>query len=805
LGALGLGFVGVSPWFGLILFIVAALFLAWDPRPSLAPGFHAKQDWEPWFLAALMLAAAWVRLYDLAGLPHTAHGHEGEMVSRLLSLRQEPYTPHIADPNINWPSLIFYQALASISAFGWNPAAYRLPGALWGCLALPLFYGCARRFMGPLAAAGATVLFACDQQSLVQSRNLFPGILNTVGLLGSLLFLWRAVDKGRLREAAIAGFFTALALWGYMPGRLVPLLVLLWLGFLAWGLPAAQRGERPWGRLAALWFLSALLLYLPVLVFALRHPDQFWGYLRVANPNAGKGPLAYLRTLWDQWPDYARMFHLRGDSDPGTQIPGRPTLDFASRILFPLGAFYLLLRRPGARRAFLWPWLLLGLVPALLGGGGFAHPTTRRAVLAMPAVFLMVGVALDRLLIGFASLPRALVRPAMGLVLALCLAGAGASLHSYFFEYFADPGVQAQVDSVNPALYELAQAYPGDALCFSAFFQGGVYQKSQPFYFPVRPIHALDDPDGLLSLDPEPHSLVLLDGLYGDAQPLGEALWPRSPWLVGAAGPRWREALVTKDPFSPQAFYVGWRVDEDSITALQGLKDANPPDPALRPGSVELKGGFEVPGGAGRVLCMAPRGLLLRVDGRAVSAGRPLDLAVGYHQFSVAGHGSAPDQSRVRVSAASTELPLTALDWPYGMLESLWRGETEGPGAPVQTRRLLLPAYRYQADFPLPDPFCASIRGILSAPADGSYRFSLPDWCRGTLLVDGQPAFSADQDRRTSFGHALPWKAGSAHSLEFRLGPMRAAEPERGFQILWIPPGSEDWEPLDPKDIRPAF
>ena len=131
------------------------------------------------------------RAVRLAGRLHRRVGRLLELVGRARS------TPRATTCcRCCWPRP------ASCSALG----ALLKVNVLFGAMALFVFFGLARRVVGPVWALVAMSTLAVSLPMIYVSRDTFSEPLALLYLMGGLLLLHRAIAYGRLRDFALAGF-----------------------------------------------------------------------------------------------------------------------------------------------------------------------------------------------------------------------------------------------------------------------------------------------------------------------------------------------------------------------------------------------------------------------------------------------------------------------------------------------------------------------------------------------------------------------------------------------------------------------
>ncbi len=180
--------------------------------------------------AALLVVTAYAliaRLWRLGQAPDTLNTDELVALRLVASiLRGHGPGPLALDEN-GQPALGGYIQALSMRAFGDSAWALRLPAALLGALAVPLFYLVARRLTRPWPALGASALFAASVYNLSLARS---GWINDYALPAELIAIWAILEASRRRQTALlcaSALACAAAGYGYAPFRLLP------VGFVA--------------------------------------------------------------------------------------------------------------------------------------------------------------------------------------------------------------------------------------------------------------------------------------------------------------------------------------------------------------------------------------------------------------------------------------------------------------------------------------------------------------------------------------------------------------------------------------------
>jgi hypothetical protein len=814
LGLAAMGLVQLMPPLAFWLFVAAGLALAvsawglpwatgmglWRPSPA------ARRPWEIPFFAALVVLTVLPRVLSLNDLPAGAGGHEGEMVGQMLQMddSRDLYI-HIQDGDINWPSLLFYQGLGLSKVFGLQPKAYRLSSALWGILAVLAFYFLLRALFSPEAAAGASLMFAGSFYHLVLSRIFFPGTVLNFSVIVAFAFLIESFRRRSPLWAGLAGAAAGLSLWGFIPGRGVPAIFVVWLLFVAVFLREQRPTRGQW-----LAFLGVLFVVCsPIIYYALRWPQFYWTYVTNQNPNRGQGLLSYLHTLITESGPYFKAFHLQGDVDAGMSPPGQPMLDNVAAWLFPIGLFAALAYFWRPVNAFLIGLFLAGIMPAVLGAG-FAHPTTRRMVLAWPAVFMMIALV-------FETVRRSVNaagdrRRDLWLGLAFVTLGAlsyARNVQNYFCDFYTDPEVVAHIAHDDYRIYRAHREDPGSDMVTSPIFQGVVWG----FYFPRVSSTLVYEPEDLLRLDTDHAVDIYLDPLYEGAADFIRTAVP-SAKVDDEASPYYPDVQVSRDPMAPQWLFTRIRIPAGGLAAARGMDLDGRRSDVFGPGFAGDVLGRRI---ALRATLVAPRkpstarlllawpGFRAKLDSRPLGFGEPIQLEGGVHELSLEGRVPAGATGALPLSleldGQATRPLLYPLRWPYGVVATFFTGSRAWKTAPRFSRRFAVSSYRFHDLGEVFLPFSIRLRALLVPTVSGDYRLATSQWGQLRVMADGRQVFD-DLPGETQTAEVLRLTAGKPVSLDMYHEGFPGGSLNRAFQLLWRKPGSSDPEAVPSTDLE---
>ena len=257
-----------------------------EPRPLGVPGRK-----EIWALGAILVLGAVLRIYDLGGYPacvdlDTAmNGRISQtLFAELLRGEVTPVLQRWAQGN---ETAFLYVQGAFIKLFGVSVASLRLPSAMVGVLTLAVIFLLGRQLYSSHAGLAAAFLTAISPWHIDISRSPKRPVLTPlfVGLV--LYFLCRALQSApsrrSLRDFIICGVMVGLGLHGYEVFRLVPLavtVILIWVRF--------RQGHLKKGLVElAVVGVWAMIMTLPIIVFALQHPGIYFHHVTSASAVGG--------------------------------------------------------------------------------------------------------------------------------------------------------------------------------------------------------------------------------------------------------------------------------------------------------------------------------------------------------------------------------------------------------------------------------------------------------------------------------------------------------------------------------------
>jgi hypothetical protein len=241
--------------------------IAFTPRtPDLAqPDSRPLQRWEITLLVITFIVAVLIRGINLGSEPYILDQDEAMFAQEGAYIRLEKFLTTPFEPGIHsWPRIHQSMIGLAVALLGPTLAAARLPSMLMGALSVPALYLLGREFGGRRIGLIAT-LFTLSWTFQVQFSRL---ALNQPGdpLFATLAFyfLLRGLRRGAVLDYVLCGFALGLAQLYYLAGRLMPFLMIAYVGFLF-------IRQRP--LIMKQW---RLLLLIPIAAFVLLIPHHFY-------------------------------------------------------------------------------------------------------------------------------------------------------------------------------------------------------------------------------------------------------------------------------------------------------------------------------------------------------------------------------------------------------------------------------------------------------------------------------------------------------------------------------------------------
>jgi len=343
--------------------------------------------------------AIFFRFYQLADMPPGILGDESLNGLQAMRVLQGEEHPLFFDVEFGKQPMHIYLEAVSFYFLGASEFAVRAVSAVVGVVTVALLYLLVRDLFSSAAknpgrlALLASLWLAVSYWHVIYSRfGAEPVLMPFFAVLVSLL-LCRSIHSRHGAYFVLTGFFLGLAAYGYQSVGFLALFALLFLGYHSLIDGGFVRTNLTG---IIMLFFIALLVFLPLGLYALKHPDAFFRRtveVSIFNPevNEGSAPRAFLISTAKT----IGMYSFLGDPDLARNPAGRPILDALSSAFLVAGIAIVFLRYRQAPYFLVVLWLVTMSLP-----GAFTAkeiPNYNRTVGAVPAVCILVAIGMDAL------------------------------------------------------------------------------------------------------------------------------------------------------------------------------------------------------------------------------------------------------------------------------------------------------------------------------------------------------------------------------------------------------------------------
>ncbi|MGD9001654.1 MAG: glycosyltransferase family 39 protein [Anaerolineae bacterium] len=356
-------------------------------------------NWRWAFVVVLLLLAWGLRLCCLEEVPPGWRDDELINIHALSSQLLEGHFP-IYYLGASGHEPLYHHLHAAVHAVvGFNVLSGHILSVFFGMLSIALTYSVARQLFptDPATAALAAMTLATSFWSLMYSRTAVRHISLPPLALTTLYTFWRQTKatKATVWGWGLVGLLLGATLYTYTASRLLPVLLAIFIGYLA--LFHRERFRGQWRGFAVASVVVALSA--APLAFAIvqgRTVSAIEGIGADARVTELAGPLRDLRSgnLRPVLTSIAKtlgMFHATGDPEWLYNISGRPVFNLLGGILLWAGVALCLCRWRQPRYFLLLTWLGLGLSPAFVST---PPASLGHTILAQPVAYILSAVAL---------------------------------------------------------------------------------------------------------------------------------------------------------------------------------------------------------------------------------------------------------------------------------------------------------------------------------------------------------------------------------------------------------------------------
>ncbi len=335
-------------------------------------------------VVVLVAATVFFRLYRIADVPlgiNNDAAWEGSAARSILQGNWKDFVPYAAQ----WHGepIIRLTVVALTPLIGNTTTTIKTASALWGILLIPLLYIFLRKLYPRTISFLAAWLVATSGWHIVMSRSGWRAI--TVPTVTTLIFLciYLAITTKRRWWFVASGAATALILYTYDAGRIIPVVVCAGLGAAL----LFRRSFRKKYRSSMLIFVACFLFCsAPMIIYGMTNWNILIGrttYLLVTQQMAHTHSLT---PLIQNIIATAGLFVWRGNGNDF--FINNPLLDPPALFLFPFSFVIVIveaIRHKDRRLWFMLGWFFVSLLPAIL-----STPNGNRAIGAIPTVYFFI-------------------------------------------------------------------------------------------------------------------------------------------------------------------------------------------------------------------------------------------------------------------------------------------------------------------------------------------------------------------------------------------------------------------------------
>jgi hypothetical protein len=406
--------MSLAAWgFGLLLFLLAF-------TPSDAPRrayrglmwLSTAHRREALILLALSVLAIALRTVNLGGVPAILAGDEAAMGLEAVKVLDGRQVNPFSTGWTSHPTLYFYNLALFLKLAGQSVAGLRLASALAGAFTVPITYLIARRSAGRTTATISALFLAGYHVHVHYSRLALNNVWAPLAAAATFLCLWEGLRSRQGWLFALGGVAMGLGQYTYFGARLIPIVVLVWLFFLAVTDGAGARSDHA-GHLRSadgqvtlkgnslhlgVFWIGFLLTLLPLSWFFVEHWNAFTGRVSQVGVFGSTGvdptQAGVFAPLISGLAKSALAFNYVNDRSI-FYGPSLPLLHWLSGLAFFFGLIQAGVhwRKPGNGLVLIW---LLGTI--VFGGALMNHPPeSPRLLFAAPAVAILVALGLTEI------------------------------------------------------------------------------------------------------------------------------------------------------------------------------------------------------------------------------------------------------------------------------------------------------------------------------------------------------------------------------------------------------------------------
>lgn len=479
---------------------------------------------NPFFLIIFLCLAFFLRIYKINSIPPGFYLDEGMYGLMALDIIESIDRPPYFNRIYGVDAMFAYLTAISFNLFGLEPQSIRVVSAFVGTLTILGTYLLLKTILTQNVAILSCILLTFSRWHITISRIGFQVILLPLFIVLSFYWFFKGLKSKKKIDFILSGLVFGLGFYTYLPFRLMPLILLI---FLVYKIFSEKKFFKGYLKLLILFVLTMSIVSLPLWIYFLNHPDLFF---------ARAGAVLERKEIFSNFLKVILMLGFKGDLNPRHNIPGEPMLFLPVFFCF-FGGFLMSMWRflKGVEQEkyfFLLIWLITMLLPSVFSTEA---PHALRTIGVIPVVYLFSGLFLSQT---YEFLKRKFKKIAI-FVLFLFFFGIGYyDVNAYFNRWAKMPEVKAAFGGFNLEMIEqlrlLASRYivflplslctsPSITFLLRAKIATGFYciYDINSFVFPEKPAK---DVIYLISWLSENESKVsqLLRFIYPQAEKIGE-------------------------------------------------------------------------------------------------------------------------------------------------------------------------------------------------------------------------------------------------------------------------------------------
>lgn len=361
------------------------------------------QDKKFLFLACLVLiivVSIFFRFWKLESVPPALYPdvamNGNDALNTLANNDYKVFYP----ANNGREGLFMWIIAASFAVFGATVWSIKIVSAVFGVLTVLGVYLLARQLYKKInenyefIALLSSFFLAISFWHINFSRIGFRAIMMPFFLVYGFYFLYKGFSNKKIYNFILSGVFFGLGFYSYISYRFV---VLLGLAALICWFFVYKKEKKNYFKMAGWCLLSMIIAALPIGIYFLKNPQDFFGRASGVSILNDKNPLfSFLKSIILN----LGMFNFSGDYNWRHNYSGSPEL------LWPIGIFFLIGMALTAKSLFisikekdynktaihtlLISWFFIMLLPCFLSAEG--NPHSLRALGVIPAVFIFAGL-----------------------------------------------------------------------------------------------------------------------------------------------------------------------------------------------------------------------------------------------------------------------------------------------------------------------------------------------------------------------------------------------------------------------------